>query len=98
MSAILVAIATIIFAVAAGIGSADVSGKLSYKLFSASQGAEKYIISTLGGVVGLGIGLEAVQTHNFAAALWGPVVAVMWMTFVFLALIGIGRLFLALFR
>jgi hypothetical protein len=98
MSAILVAIATIIFAVAAGIGSADLAGKLSYKLFSASQGAEKFIISTLGGVVGLGIGLEAVQTDNFAAALYGPVFAVAWMTVVLLALIGAGRLFLALFR
>lgn len=97
MSVLLAIIVTVI-AVAAGVGSAEVASNASYKLFNAQRGGEKYILHTLGGVVGLGIGLGAVQTGNLFAGLYGPPLAVLWMTVVFLAIIGVGKLFVAIFR
>lgn len=98
MSVILLAIIATVIAVAAGVGSAEVASAASYKLFKAQRGGEKYILNTLGGVVGLAIGLGAVQTGNLFASIYGPPLAVLWMTAVFFALIGVGKLFLAIFR
>jgi hypothetical protein len=38
------------------------------------------------------------MTGNLFASLYGPPLAVLWISVVFLALIGVGRLFLAIFR
>ncbi len=99
MSATLLAIIATVIAVAAGIGSAEVVSNATYKLFfNTERGGEKYIIRTLGGVVGLAVGLGAVQTGNLLAIIYGPPLAMLWMTAVFLVLLGAGKVFLSIFR
>lgn len=99
MSAILLALLVIAISTANGVGFAEVASASSYKLFfNAERGGEKYILRILGGVVGFAIGLGAVVTGNLFACLYGPPLAVLWMTAVFLVLFGAGKLFFSLFR
>lgn len=97
MSAFLFALLVIALAGCLGVVSADVSGKLSYRLFNAEVGSEKSIIRALGAVLGLGCGLAAVQVGNYAAGFYGPPLAVLWVTAVFLVLVGVGKLLVAIF-
>jgi len=97
MSAVLFALLVIALAVCLGVVSADVVGKWSYKLFNAEVGSEKSILRTLGGVLGLASGAAAVQTGNYLSGLYGPPLAVLWVTAVFLVIIGVGKLFVAIF-
>lgn len=98
MSAILVAAVVIAIATLAGVAASEVASALSYRLFNATRDGAQYILRTLGGVVGFACGAAAVQTGNYVAALYGPPLAVLWMTAVFLALLGVGKLFVCIFR
>ena len=98
-AAVLLAIVAVVIATLNGVVSAEVASAGSYKLFfNAERGGEKYILRILGGVVGFAIGLGSAMTGNLFASLYGPPLAVLWMTAVFLVLIGAGKLFFSLFR
>ncbi len=98
MSATLVAVLVIAVATAIGVASAEAVSAFGYRLLNAARGGEKSILRTLGGVIGFGCGAAAVQTGNHVAGLYGPPLAMLWVAAVFLVLIGVGKLFYAIFR